>query len=88
MSEYNINTQFTLLERAKVAPDGKKVLPVLDVMDKLGIKDFLKDVPYFPASHGLKHRIARTTGRTSSTRRKFYQGVERTDTPDQVLWMT
>jgi len=87
MSEYNINAQYTLLERAKVAPDGKRVGKVLDVMDKLGVRDFLKDVPYFPASHGLKHRIARTTSRTASTRRTFYKGVERSDTPSQVLWM-
>jgi hypothetical protein len=87
MAEYNINSQFTLLERAKqCGPGGKKILPVLDVMDKLGVPAFLKDVPYFPASHGLKNRITRTAGRTSPTRRRFYQGVERTSAPTQVLW--
>ena len=86
MSEYNINSQFTLLERAKRSADGKRILPVLDVMDKLGVKDFLKDVPYFPASHGLKHRTVRTTSRPASTRRRFYQGVERNAVTTQVVW--
>jgi len=87
MSEYNINSQFTLLERAKrCGPAGKRIEPVLDVMDKLGVKDFLKDVPYFKATHGLKNRTVRTTSRPASTRRKFYQGVERSATTTQVVW--
>lgn len=84
---YNINSQFTLLERYKrCGPAGSRIQPVLDVMDKLGVPAFLRDVPYFPATHGLKNRTVRTTSRPASTRRKFYQGVERTALTTQVVW--
>lgn len=86
MSEYNINSQFTLLERAKRSADGKKILPILDVMDKLGVPAFLKDVPYFQANQGLKHRVIRTTSRPTPTRRNFYQGVEKTALTTQVIY--
>ena len=83
-TEWTINQQFTLLERAKRSADGKKILPILDVMDQRGVPDFLRDVPYFPANQGLKHRIIRTTSRPASTRRSFYGGVSRTITTTQV----
>lgn len=86
MTEYNINSQFTLLERAKRSSDGKRILEMLDVMDKFGVPDFLKDVPYFQANQGLRHRIIRTTSRPASTRRKFYSGVGSTMTTTQVLY--
>lgn len=86
MSEYNINAQFTLLERAKLSPDGKRVLPLLDVMDKMGVPMFLQDVPFFESNAGLKHRISRTTSRPGSTRRLFYQGVAKSTTQSQVIW--
>lgn len=86
MSEYNINSQFTLLERAKRSADGKRILPILDVLDKFGVEDFVKDVPFLPANQGLKHRIIRTTSRPSSTRRNFYQGVAATQETTQVIW--
>jgi len=86
MSEYNINSQFTLLERAKRSVDGKKVLPIVDVMDKLGVPAFLKDVPYFMANQGLRHRIIRTNSRPTPTRRRFYQGVERTALTTQEIF--
>lgn len=86
MTEYNINSQYTLLERAKRSVDGKTILPVLDVMDKLGVMDFLKDVPFFPANQGLRHRVVRTTSRPSSTRRTFYKGVGSNITTTQVIY--
>jgi len=86
MSEYNINSQWTLLERAKRSADGKTILPILDVMDKRGVQDFLKDVPYFAANMGLQNRIVRTTSHPSSTRRSFYQGVGATAVTTQVVW--
>lgn len=86
MTEYNINAYWTLLERAKRSADGKRILPILDVMDKMGVEDFLKDVPYFPANQGLKHRIVRTISRPSTTRRAFYQGVGSTITTTQVVY--
>lgn len=85
-SEYNINSQWTLLERAKRSVDGKKILPILDVMDKMGVPDFLKDVPYIPANQGLKHRIVRTVSRPSSTRRNLYSGVGSSITTTQVIY--
>lgn len=86
MAEYNINQQFTLLERAKLTPDGKRALPLLDVMDKMGVDSFLQDVPFFESNQGMKHRISRTTSRPTSTRRLFYQGVAKTATQSQVIW--
>lgn len=86
MTEYNINSQWTLLERAKRSVDGKTVLPILDVMDKVGVQDFLKDVPFFQANQGLRHRIVRTTSRPSSTRRTFYKGVGTNITTTQVIY--
>lgn len=75
MTEYDINKQWTLLDRAMQTDDGKKIMPVLDVMDQLGVPDFLRDVPYFEANRGLTHRIRRTASRPGSTRRSFYTGV-------------
>ena len=86
MTEYNINAQWTLLERAKRSADGRTILPVLEVMDKLGAEDFLKDVPFFPANQGLKHRTIRNTSRPSSTRRAFYAGVGSLIMTTQVIW--
>jgi hypothetical protein len=86
MSEYNINAQFTLLERAKMSVDGKRVLPVLDVMDKMGVDSFLRDVPWFQANQGLKHRITRTTDRPTSTMRTFYKGVAKTTSTVQTIF--
>ena len=85
MTEYNINSQWTLVERAKRSADGKKILEILDVMDKFGVTDFLGDVPYMEANMGLQHRIVRTTSRPASTRRSFYQGVGSTNTTTQVI---
>ncbi len=86
MTEYNINSQWTLLERAKRSADGKRVLPIIDVMDKFGVEGFMQDVPYMPANQGLKHRIIRTASRPASTRRSFYQGVGSTITTTQVIY--
>lgn len=69
------NAQFTLLERAKRSDDGKRILPLLDVMDQKGVDEFLKDVPYYPANRGLVHSHRRTTSRPIPKRRSFYQGV-------------
>jgi len=86
MTEYNINSQFTLLERAKVTVDGKRVGKWLDVMDKKGVDEIMKDVPFFPANQGLRHRIVRTTSRPSSTRRLFYSGVGAKQDTTQVVF--
>lgn len=85
MAEYNINSQFTLLERMKQSIDGKRLLPILDVMDKLGVPDFLQDVPYFEANRGLTHMVVRTTSRPASSRRNFYEGVTPTDITTQDI---
>src|SRR3972149_11723078 len=85
MTEYNINSQFTLLERMKQSIDGKRLLPVLDVMDKLGVPDFLQDAPYFEANRGLQHMVIRTTSRPATSRRSFYEGVTPTDLTTQDI---
>jgi len=79
MAEYNINSQYTLLERAKGTIDGKRILPILDVMNLMGVQNFLKDVPYMPANMGLVHKLVRTTSHPASSRRAFYEGVTPTD---------
>jgi hypothetical protein len=86
MSTYYINQQYTLLERAKLSADGKRVLPALDVMDKFGVDEFVKDVPFFEANQGLRHRVVRTTSRPASTRRKFYKGVAPSTATTQVVF--
>jgi len=78
MTEYNINSQFTLLERFKGTSDGKKFLPLLDVMDKRGCPGFFADVPYFEANAGIQHNIRRTTSDPVSSRRAGYDGVAAT----------
>jgi len=85
MATYDINSQFTLLERAKRSADGKRILPILDVLDKFGVDEFVKDVPFYAANQGLKHRVVRLTSRTTSTRRNFYQGVNATQETTQVI---
>ena len=75
MTTKYINAQFTLLERAKRTDNGKRILPLLDVMDQKGVAEFLKDVPYIQANRGLTHTHRRTQSRPSSTRRTFYKGV-------------
>ncbi len=79
------NAQFTLLERAKRTEDGKKILPLLDVMRQKGVSEFLSDVPYFMANRGLSHSHRRTTSTPAATRRTFYKGVTRTALTSQVI---
>ena len=79
------NAKFTLLERANRSNDGKKILPLLDVMDQMGVAEFLKDVPYMQANRGLSHTHRRTTSRPSSTRRTFYKGVTGTGLTSEVI---
>lgn len=86
-TEYNINSQWTLVERAKLAgPKGVRVGKIIDVMDKMGVEDFMRDVPYFQANQGLRHRVIRTASRPTSTRRNFYQGVGETIQATQVVY--
>jgi hypothetical protein len=87
MSEYNINAQFTLAERAKrLGEDGKTAAELIDVLEKRGTAALIKDVPFVEANMGLKHRVLRTVSRPASTRRKFYAGVGPTMTTSQVIW--
>jgi hypothetical protein len=79
------NAQFTLLERAKLTEDGKRILPVLEVMNQRGTMDFLRDVPYFPANRGLTHTHRRTTSRPNPTRRRFYEGVTPVTVTTEVI---
>lgn len=85
MSEFNINSQFTLLERMKGSIDGKRMIKLLDVMDERGVDGFIKDVPFFEANAGLQHRIWRTTSHPDSSRRTFYEGVEITELVTQKI---
>ena len=74
MAEYNLNTQFTLPERAKGSSDGKTMLPILDVLN-YAMDDFFKDAPAKEASDGLHHRMRRMTSVPSGSSRQFYAGV-------------
>ena len=83
---YDINQQYTLLERAKTSRDGKSVQAAIDVMDKFGVDSFIKDVPFIEANMGLKHRVTRTTDRPSAERRKFYSGTAKKRATTQLIW--
>ncbi len=85
MSEFNINSQFTLAERAKGTLDGKRMMFLLDVMDERGVEGFIKDVPWFAANQGLQHKIWRTTSHPDSSRRTFYEGVTITEITTQKI---
>lgn len=74
MADRDINTKYTLLDRAKRTNDGKTVLPILNVMNLL-VDDFFKDVPFVEANMGLQHKLVRDTGMADSSMRGFYQGV-------------
>lgn len=90
MSTRNINAQYTYLERAKAltGKGGNATRAVLDVMDQVGVMDFLKEWPTIPCSHALKHRVRRTANRPPTTHRNLYQGVPANITVTQVLWET
>lgn len=74
MSTYYINTKSTLLDRAKRTAEGKRVLPILEVMNEL-VDDFFKDVPFVPANMGMTHKIVRDTGMVDSHNRSLYGGT-------------
>ncbi len=77
MAEYNLNTQFSIPERAKGSSDGKTMLPIIDVLN-YAMDDFFKDAPAKEASDGLHHRMRRLTSVPSGSSRSFYQGVAAT----------
>ena len=75
MATKYVNTRLTLLDRAKRTSDGKKVLPILEVMNEAGVDDFFKDVPFMEANMGLTHKIVRDTGMMASTNLSAYEGT-------------
>ncbi len=85
MATKYINTKFTLLDRAKQSVDGKKMEPVIRVMDEK-VDDFFKDVPFIQANMGLQHRILRDTGMVANTKRTFYSGVKSSKQNTQVVF--
>jgi hypothetical protein len=74
MSTYYPNTRTTLLDRAKRTSEGKKVLPIIAVMNEK-VDDFFQDVPFMECNRGLYHHILRDTGMVASTKRSLYAGV-------------
>ncbi|KKN06908.1 hypothetical protein LCGC14_1072530 [marine sediment metagenome] len=83
MTEFNVNKQFTLLDRAARSIDGKRILPIISVMSKK-VSDFLDDIPFIEANRGLQHQLIRDVGMASSTRRRFYGKVVSTHRPSQT----
>lgn len=75
MATKYVNTRLTLLDRAKRTSDGKRVLPILEVMNEVGVDDFFKDVPFVEANMGITHKIVRDTGMMASTNRSAYEGT-------------
>ncbi len=86
MSTYYPNAGYTLLDRAKETMDGKNMMKIIQVMNYYGVDDFFMDWPAIEASHGLKHKIGRTTTVPSSTRQAFDAGVRPTVTHSQTIW--
>jgi hypothetical protein len=75
MATKYINTKLTLLDRAKRTAEGRRVLPILSVMNEL-VDDFFMDVPFVACNMGLLHKVVRDTGMVDSTNRSLYQGVK------------
>ena len=70
-----INTKLTLLDRAKRLEAGKRVLPIIEVMNEGGVDDFFMDVPFVKCNMGLVHKLVRDTGMVKSTNRRPYKGT-------------
>lgn len=79
-----INAQTTLLERGKRTAMGRKVLPIIEVMNEK-VDDFFQDVPFVECNRGLYHHIVRDTGMAPSTKRSLYQGVRSSKRNVQVV---
>ena len=75
MATKYVNTRLTLMDRAKRTSDGKRVLPILAVMNEAGVDDFYKDVPFVEANLGITHKLVRDTGMMASTNRSAYEGT-------------
>lgn len=86
MSTLYPNAGYTLLDRMKETIDGKNMMKIIQVMNYYGLDDFFADWPAIEASHGLKHKVGRTTTVPSSTRQAFDAGVRPTVTHSQVVW--
>ena len=85
MTEYNINSQFTYLNRFNSTVDGKRLLPMLNVMNKRGVPGFLKDMPVFEANMGILHRLERTTSVPATSRKSNYEGIADTHFTTQIV---
>ena len=85
MTEYNINSQFTYLNRFNGTTDGKRLLPMLNVMDKKGCPGFMKDMPVFEANMGILHRLERTTSTPPTSRTSNYEGQGDTHMTTQIV---
>lgn len=80
------NAGYTLLDRIKETVDGKNMMKIIQAMNYFGVDDFFREWPAIEASHGLKHKVARTTTVPSSTRQAFDAGVRPTVTHTQAIW--
>ena len=85
MANYDINEQWTLLDRSKATADGKTTLPMIRIMDKK-IDNFFMDVPFVECNSGLRHRVRRANQMTESTNRSFYSGVGSTKQGSQIVF--
>ncbi len=85
MADFNVNRQFTLLDRAARSKDGKTILPIISVMSKK-VSNLLEDIPYVEANFGLQHRSIRDVGMVDSTRRKFYGLVTSSHRKSQTIY--
>lgn len=85
MAEYNVNSQFSLIERAKGSADGKKMMEIIDILN-WEADDFFMDVPFKSANMGLMHRTRRTTGKPSGEHRRFNAGVSAEQPTTQTVF--
>ena len=83
---YYPNAGYTLLDRLKETVDGKNMAKIIQVMNYFGVMDFFADWPTQEASHGLKHRVSRTSSIPGTTRQALDAGVRPTTTHIQTVW--
>lgn len=85
MATKYVNTKNTLLDRAKRTAEGRRVLPIIAVMNEK-VDDFFMDVPFVDCNQGLAHKILRDTGMVASTKRSLNQGVIASKRNVQPVW--
>lgn len=85
MADYNINEEYSLMDKAKATYiNGVSVLPIIRTLN-LKVDDFYRDVPFKPCNRGTKHVLRRANEMVESQTRRLYQGVKATKMSTQIV---